>query len=138
VAEQEAGRLTAIGPVPLLLQPPVTSTAAEIETSADGKFVIASIRSKTDPSEAGSEQGNELWVFKRNPDTGKLAFVDRLFCGGRIPRHFKIAPGGKWLLCAHQDSNTISVLPLDPATGKLGAPTCTVPSPSPICILFAR
>jgi 6-phosphogluconolactonase (cycloisomerase 2 family) len=30
------------------------------------------------------------------------------------------------------------VLPLDPKSGKLGEPTTTVPSPSPICILFAR
>lgn len=54
------------------------------------------------------------------------------------PRQFKIAPGGKWLLCAHQDSNTISVLPLNPQTGELSAPSSTVPSPSPICILFER
>jgi 6-phosphogluconolactonase (cycloisomerase 2 family) len=34
--------------------------------------------------------------------------------GGKTPRHFKIPPGAKWLLCAHQDSNTVGVLPLDP------------------------
>jgi 6-phosphogluconolactonase (cycloisomerase 2 family) len=42
------------------------------------------------------------------------------------------------VLCGHQESNTISVLPLDPATGKMADARQTVPSPSPICILFAR
>jgi 6-phosphogluconolactonase len=46
------------------------------------------------------------------------------------------APGGKWLLCAHQGSNTVSVLPLDPETGTLGEAAWTVASPSPICLLF--
>jgi 6-phosphogluconolactonase (cycloisomerase 2 family) len=34
-------------------------------------------------------------------------------------------------------SHSISVLPRDPETGRLGTPACTVPSPSPICLLFA-
>ena len=46
--------------------------------------------------------------------------------------------GTKWLLCAHRDSNTISALPLNPATGELGPPANTVSCPSPICILFGR
>lgn len=134
VASHEAGRLAAIGPVPMMPEPASTMTSAEIEVSDDGNYVYASVRDKSpDPANA-----NELWVFKRDSSTGKLALVEKVPCGGNIPRHFKIAPGGKWLLCGHQDSNTISVLPRDPATGKLGAPTSTVPSPSPICILFSR
>jgi len=70
--------------------------------------------------------------------TGKLTLLQHAPCGGKIPRNFKISPDGKWLLCAHQDSNTISVLSLDPKTGKLGEPSNTVSAPSPICILFAR
>ena len=45
---------------------------------------------------------------------------------------------GKWLLCAHQDSNTLASLPLDPATGKLGAPAATAEAPNPICLIFLR
>jgi 6-phosphogluconolactonase len=153
VASHEAGRLKAIGAVPVLLDPPASSTAAEIEVSADGKFVYASIRARGDATsiilkdkdgramrrdvDAG-ERGNQIHVFKRDATDGKLGFVDSVFCGGRIPRHFAIAPGGKWLLCGHQDSNTISLLPLDPVTGKPGEPAHTVACPSPICILFAR
>lgn len=103
------------------------NTAAEIEASADGRFVYASNRGH-----------DSIAVFSRNAESGSLTPIQHAPCGGRIPRHFKIAPGGIWLLCGHQDSSTISVLPRDPESGKLGAPVCTVPSPSPICILFAR
>ena len=104
-----------------------TNTTAEIEVSADGRFVYASNRGH-----------DSIAVFRRDVESGALAMVQHAPCGGKTPRHFKIAPGGKWLLCGHLDSNTISVLPLDPQTGKLGAATCTVPSPSPICLLFSR
>jgi 6-phosphogluconolactonase len=104
-----------------------TNTTAEIEVSADGRFVYASNRGH-----------DSFAVFKRDAESGALTFLQHAPCGGKTPRHFKIAPGGKWLLCAHMDSNTISVLPLDPETGKLCAPSSTVSSPSPICILFAR
>lgn len=103
------------------------NTTAEVEVSADGRFVYASNRGH-----------DSIAVFRRDPASGALTFLQRAPCGGKTPRHFKIAPGGKWLLCAHMESDTISVLPLDPATGELGAPSCTVPSPSPICILFGR
>jgi 6-phosphogluconolactonase len=154
VASHETGRLKATATVPVLIDPPASSTAAEIEVSGDGNFVYASIRAKSDPTDIiikdkkdgrevrrehdAGERGNKIFVFKRDPADGKLTFVDGIFCGGRIPRHFTIAPGGKWLLCGHQDSNTISVLPRDPVTGKPGEPVHTVASPSPICILFAR
>ena len=104
-----------------------SNTTAEIEVSADGRFVYASNRGH-----------DSIAVFSRDADSGALKLLQHAPCGGKTPRHFKIAPGGKWLLCGHMDSHTISVLPLDPASGKLGEPTCTVKSPSPICILFAR
>jgi 6-phosphogluconolactonase len=104
-----------------------TNTTAEIEVGTDGRFVYASNRGH-----------DSIAVFRRDAESGTLTFVQHAPCGGKTPRHFKISPCGKWLLCGHLDSNTISVLPLDPQTGKLGAATCTVPSPGPICLLFPR
>lgn len=66
----------------------------------------------------------------------KLTLAQHAPCGGKTPRHFKIHPLGKWLICAHQNSDTIFVLSLDPATGLLGEPKSTVSAPKPICILF--
>lgn len=103
------------------------NTTSEIEVHPNGSFVY------------GSNRGHDsIVVYQRDAATGSLKLLQHASCGGKIPRHFKIDPTGKWLLCAHMDSNTISVLPLDPATGLLGAPVATVASPSPICLLFAR
>ncbi len=101
------------------------NTTAEIEVHPNGNFVY------------GSNRGhNSIVVYKRDPETGKLTFLQHAPCGGDGPRHFKIDPSGKWLICGHQNSNTISVLSLDPETGKLGEPQSTLSTPSPICILF--
>jgi len=101
------------------------NTTAEIEVHANGNFVY------------GSNRGHDsIVVYKREPVTSKLTLVQHAPCGGKTPRHFKIDPSGKWLLCAHQNSDTISVLSLDPATGLLGEPKSTVRAPKPICIQF--
>jgi 6-phosphogluconolactonase len=122
------GKFTALGTVPTL---PADfkggNTTAEIEVHPNGRFVY------------GSNRGHDsIVVYRRDPQSGALTFLQHAPCGGKTPRHFKIDPTGKWLLCAHMDSNTISVLPLDPATGLLGEPGGTVSSPASICLLFGR
>ncbi len=103
------------------------NTTAEIEVHPNGKFVYVSNRGH-----------NSIVVYQRDAETGALKFLQHAPCGGKTPRHFKIDPTGKWLLCAHQDSSTISVLSLDPDTGLLGPPANTVASPNPICLVFGR
>src|SRR5690606_35500342 len=98
---------------------------SEIEVHPNGRFVY------------GSNRGHDsIVVFRRDEETGEMAFVQHAPCGGKPPRHFKIDPTGRWLLCAHQDSDSIAVLPLDPETGRLGAPVSIVSCPRPICLLF--
>ncbi|RYD46351.1 MAG: lactonase family protein, partial [Verrucomicrobiaceae bacterium] len=122
------GKFTPIGTSPTLPDDfKEWNTTSEIEVHPDGKFVYASNRGH-----------NSIVVFARNVETGALTFVQHAPSGGKTPRHFKIDPTGKWLLCAHQDSHTISVLKLDPETGKLGEPSNTVSSPSPICLIFSK
>lgn len=102
-----------------------STSTAEIEVHPNGNFVY------------GSNRGHDsIVVYKRDPESGKLTFLQHAPCGGSGPRHFKIHSSGKWLLCAHQNSDTISVLPLDPDTGLLGEPKSTVKAPKPICLLF--
>ncbi len=104
-----------------------SNTTAEIEVHSNGKFVYNSNRGH-----------DSITVHQRDPKTGKLSLVQHAPCGGVQPRHFVISPDGKWLLCGHQASSTISTLALDTETGKLGTPQNTVAAPTPICILFAR
>ncbi len=127
-ASHTGGKFKALGSVPTL---PADftgkSTTAEIEVHPNGRFVY------------GSNRGHDsIAVYQRDAASGDLTFLQHVPCGGKTPRHFKIDPTGKWLLCAHQESNTISVLPIDPATGKLGEPVNTVSTPSPICLIFPR
>lgn len=124
--DDSTGALTTIGSVPTLPEDfKGQSTTAEIEVHPGGKFVYASNRGH-----------DSIAVFRRDPESGKLTFLQHAPCGGATPRHFKIHPSGKWLLCGHQKDNTISVLSLDPDTGLLGAPQSTVKAPAPICLLF--
>lgn len=104
-----------------------SNTAAEIEVHSNGKFLYASNRGK-----------NCITVYQRNEKTGALMALQHAAVGGKSPRHFKIDPSGKWLICANQDSDDLSVLALDPETGLLGAPEITVSAPSPTCVLFVR
>lgn len=102
-----------------------SNTTAEIEVHANGKFLY------------GSNRGQDcIAVYQRDPQTGGLVVLQHAPVGGKSPRHFKIDPSGKWLICANQDSNDLSVLPLNPETGLLGAPGAKVSAPSPTCVLF--
>lgn len=126
--EPNSGKLTTIQTINTL---PDNFTefnkTSEIEVHSNGLFVY------------GSNRGHDsIVVYARDPETGKLTLIQHAPCGGKAPRHFKIDPTGNWLICGHQDSNTISVLSLDPATGMLGEPQSTLETPSPICILFSR
>lgn len=126
-ASHHEGKLTALAAVPALPGDFTgKSTTAEIEVHPGGKFVYASNRGH-----------DSIAVFQRDAGTGALTLIQHAPCGGKTPRHFKIDPSGAWLLCAHQNSNTISVLGIDTVTGLLGAPSNTVAAPNPICLLFA-
>lgn len=103
------------------------STTAEIQIHPNGRFVYVSNRGH-----------DSIAIFACDGKTGTLTSKGQVPCGGKIPRHFAIAPGGKWLVCAHQDSNTLTALPLDPETGALGPAAPPVPCPNPICLLFAE
>lgn len=103
------------------------NTAAEVELDAKGHFIYISNRGH-----------DTIAVYKRDPGTGLVSFLQHAPCGGKAPRFFKIDPSGKWLICAHQDSNTISMLAIDHAAGTLSAPSNTISSPNPTCVLFTR
>jgi len=53
---------------------------------------------------------------------------------GAAPRFFMIDASGKWLLAAGQDSNTITIFGIDPATGSLHPKQNPVNVPAPVFI----
>lgn len=96
-----------------------------VQCSADGRFVYASLR------------GEDMIVTSSaDPATGRLAVVGRTPAGGKTPRFIALDPGGRFLLAANQESDTVVSLPLDPDTG-LPAPEGTHTAlPTPVCIVF--
>jgi 6-phosphogluconolactonase len=101
------------------------ATAAEVAVHPNGRFLYGSCRGP-----------DILAVFAIDGATGALSPVESVPCGGRGPRHFSLSPGGEWLVCAHQDSDTLCAFRADPDTGRLSRVPGTVPVPMPVCALF--
>ncbi len=104
------------------------TTVASVCVSADGRFVYVSNR---------GEDNDSLTAFSVDEATGKLTFVQMIPSGGKIPRHFAIDPSGKWIVVAHQKSNSLVVFARDPGTGMLSATGRSYAIDWPTCVLFA-
>lgn len=76
-------------------------------------------------------------TFAISPEDGKLTELDRVPCGGKLPRHIALDPTGRWLLAANQESDNISVFARDANSGKLSPPEKSFPISKPQCLVFA-
>jgi 6-phosphogluconolactonase len=102
------------------------TTAAEVRVHPNGKFVY------------GSSRGSDtIAVFAADAKTGDLSPLEYIPCGGKGPRSFTLSADGLWLVCAHQDSNTLCSFQVDPSTGHLTRIPGTVAVSMPVCVLFA-
>jgi 6-phosphogluconolactonase len=102
-----------------------TNTAAEIAISLEGTFIYASNRGE-----------DSLVVFSVDATTGALTFVQRISCGGQMPRQFTLSGAGNWLLCGNQGSGSVTVFARDGVTGRLSGPVQTLPVPAPMMTLM--
>jgi 6-phosphogluconolactonase len=75
-------------------------------------------------------------TFAISPYSGRLTLVNRISCGGKVPRHLTLDPTGRWLLVANQASDNISVLARDLKTGQLTVGK-SFPLSKPQCLVFA-
>ncbi len=101
------------------------ATAAEVQVHPNGRFVY------------GSGRGPDtIAVFEADGSTGALSPVEIVPCGGKGPRSFSLSPGGGWLVCAHQDSDSLCSFRVDSQTGRLSRIPGSVTVPMPVCALF--
>ena len=70
--------------------------------------------------------------------SGGLTPIGHRSTEGRTPRNFAIAPDGRFLLVANQDSDSVVTMPIDQATGILGAAVAVADVPTPVCLKFGR
>lgn len=104
-----------------------TSSGAEVAVHPNGRFVYVSSRGP-----------DTISLFRVDPATGKLTFVEMVSTQGKVPRHFTLDPSGNWLIAANQNSDSVVVYRVDTNTGHLtpvGAPNQVS---APVCILFAN
>lgn len=123
----ENGALTEIQMFPTLPAGAPPNTVADIHLSdaADRLYV--------------SNRGDDsIAVFSINPDGSVNAALGIYPCGGKTPRNFALAPGGKFILVANQDSDNVSVMPLRDGATEIGAPVARITIPTASCIQFVK
>lgn len=101
--------------------------AAAIAIDAAGRTLYASNRGH-----------DSIAVFRIDPDSGRLAFVEAVPTQGRTPRAFTLSPDGRLLYALNEDSDSIVGFEVDSATGRLtpaGLPV--VSTGSPVCMVFS-
>ncbi len=122
----DSGTLTEIETVSSL--PPRfdgANSGAEIAMHPGGRWLYASNRGR-----------NSVALFAIDRQKGTLKFVEDLATGGKTPRHFGLEPGAKHVAICNQDSNTILMARIDPATGRMMPATVFADAPSPVCAVF--
>jgi 6-phosphogluconolactonase len=102
------------------------NTSAEVVVGKSGKFIY------------GSNRGDDsIAVLSFDAGSGRLAFVQRMGDGIKVPRNFAIDPSGKWLVCANLEGNTATVYRVDPDTGRLSLKG-TIQVPESLCVRFLQ
>jgi len=99
-----------------------SSFCADIHLSPDEKFLYASNRGH-----------NSIAVYAVAND-GKLTLVQIEPEEIVWPRNFMVHPGGKYMLVANQNANSVTVYSIDPATGKIAYTGEKVEVSSPVCL----
>jgi len=81
---------------------------------------------------------NSISVFSINSSNGILTFETRFQTNGKEPRDFNFDPSGKWLVCAHQDSDTIVSFEIAEETGlpTTGEVKSTIECGTPVSVIF--
>lgn len=126
--EKESGALTEIQTVSTIPEDfEGENTCAEVQVSPSGEYVY------------GSNRGHDsIVIYKIDPGTGKLSYVDHQSSLGKTPRHFSIDPTGRFLLTANQDSDTVVTFKIDQKTGELENIGQITDVPTPVCIRITR
>ena len=104
-----------------------SSACAAIRLHPSGRFVYASNRGH-----------DSIAAFEVSQEKGALRPVGFYPTRGKAPRDFAIDPTGSYLVAANQDSHSLSVFLIDPASGELIATGEPFEIGSPVCVLFAK
>lgn len=102
------------------------SRASELQIDARGRFLYASNRGY-----------DSIAVFRIEPVTGALRFVEAAPTLGKTPHFFTPTPDGRFMFALNEDSDSIVTLAIDPDHGTLEPTGASVKSGSPVCMVFS-
>ena len=100
--------------------------SADLHISADGRFLYASNRGTS----------NTIAIYNVHPTDGKINLLAHQSTLGRRPRNFSIAPDGKQLIVANQDSDEMVIFLRNTETGMLTDSGKRISVPTPVCIIW--
>jgi len=104
----------------------LTTKAAAIKATADGKILMASNRGH-----------DSIAIFAVNTETGVLTLRNIQNLTGSFPRDFAFLPGEKFVIVGHKTSNEIRIYAFDRAACTLTPVGTPVPVYRPLCFGFA-
>lgn len=119
------GRLKLLQETSVVLKQGITTGAADIHLSPDGRYIYATNR--------GTANDITCFEVKKN---GKLSFVEQVSTAGIGPRNFAISPDGKYLLIGNQRTDNIVIFSRDIKTGRLTNTGKEIKTGAPVSLLF--
>jgi len=118
------GKLKLISETSVVRRKKVTTGAADIHLSPDGRFLYATNRGTA----------NDITCFAIAPG-GKLRYVGQYSVKGAGPRNFAVTRDGKYILVANQTTGQIVVFRRNIKTGNLTDTGFRIDIPAPVCLV---
>lgn len=101
------------------------NSGSTVKVTKDGQFLY------------GSNRGdNSIVVFAIAQDGRSLEFVERVSTQGDFPRDFSLNPSEEFLVCAHQNSDNLTLFARNAQNGKLTLLQKDVYAPEAVCVKF--
>ena len=101
------------------------NSGSAVHITSDGRFLY------------GSNRGhNSIVCFEISEDGQQLTFNQRIQSEGDFPRDFAIDPSEEYLVCAHQNSDNLTLFYRDKQTGILSLLKKDIFAPECVCVKF--
>ena len=112
--DQTAGTMASVATfdVPLPAGYSGAKNGSEIEIAPAGDLLFVSMR-------LDNKATGNLVSYRIDQTSGALTLIEQESSHGVTPRQFSLSKDGKLLLVGNQNSNTVAVFRVDPATGDM-------------------
>ncbi|MCC7370430.1 MAG: lactonase family protein [Chloroflexi bacterium] len=103
---------------------------AQVIVHPSGKWVYGSNR-------GSGTMSDDIVIFAIDQATGRMTLAGHAPTLGQVARNFNIEPGGRFLVCVHQDSDNAVVFSIDQDTGALTPTGPQLTFTNAVCTIFA-